>query len=152
MNFSFKRLDGVRTILLVVAAGMAVVTTMGASITVRAAASSTAAMAGGTEITLPLDRVQVSKAPFVEADYKAFAEKIRVLYPEIAAQAGPNSIVLSGSTPQSYASWRLAWLSTLPKDGDYRWSLKSFCAVSCEGAYFRAEVSITKEEVIVIKG
>lgn len=147
MRFSLNRLDSVRTLLLFIAAALAVVTTMGAALNVRAAASVDVAATGAVDLNLPLSRIDVTATPYQAHDYQRFADKIRVLYPDITAAPGPHSIVLSGTTPQSYMSWRLALSSTMPLDGDYRWTLKGFCAANCEGAYFRSEVAITKQEI-----
>lgn len=150
MNLSFQRLDAVRALIMVLMFVLAMITTGAAALQMRNLSAAKAAVDQTPDIKKPMPRIVVSNVPMGQREYQAIADRLRVLYPEIIANATERAILISGNTAESYLSWRLALSETLPHSGSSQWNLKSFCAGSCDGAYFRAEISVNKVAVEVI--
>jgi hypothetical protein len=150
MNFELKRIDAIRTSLLVVCAVSAVFFTVGAAINLKLSLSGSSAMSHLGDMDAPMPKIVIKSTPLLQQDYQLIADRIHILYPDVSAVATANSLLLTSNSPYSYQNWRLALSETIPHSGGSIWGLKNFCAGTCDGAYFKSEIVINRNAVDVV--
>jgi hypothetical protein len=149
LNFRLKQLDQARTVVLFTAAALALSTTIFASVNLFKLSGTSVVIQSLADIDAPMPRIVTSTVPATLADYQKIAERIHVLYPDITVNPGSAAMVLTSLNAQSYQSWRLALSETRSSDPGTQWNLKQFCAGNCQGAYFSAEVSVSRSAIEV---